>query len=269
VRKRQKLLDGASLGAAAERYRAYPVEPLSYGTVRDFCDSFDHLRGLATANGDLKDLQRPWMLKAILSRVGSRGSRLLEIGAGEPLVADLLQRSGHQVWIVDPYDGSGNGPRDFARFRREYRDLSFIRDRFNDSTRELEPASFDCIYSISVLEHLPSAELLRVMAGMRRFLKPEGISLHAVDHVHRGRGAAEHLAKLRLMTSCLGHSREDLDRTLAAMSADVETYYLSAESHNRWRGGVPYDDFPMRVCVSIQVCSAASDIADHGGDFGT
>jgi len=268
VRKRHKLLDDASLRAAAERYRAYPLEPLSYGTVRDFCDSFDHLGRLATANNDLKDLQRPWMLKAILSRVGPRGGRLLEIGAGEPLIADLLQRSGHQVWIVDPYDGSGNGPRDFARFRRVYRDIRLIRDRFNDSTPELEPASFDCIYSISVLEHVPPAELMRVMVGMRRFLKPEGISLHAMDHVHRGRGAAEHLANLRLTTSCLGHPSEDLDRMLAAMSADVDTYYLWAESHNRWRGGVPYDEFPMRVCVSIQICSPATGMLDNEASSG-
>ena len=189
MRKKQNLSDDAALLATAERYRTYFVEPLGYGTVRDFCDSFDHLHALATANGDLKDLQRPWMLKAILSRVEARGGRLLEIGAGEPFVADLLRRLGYEVWIVDPYDGSGNGPTEFGRFRREYRDLRFIRERFSAGTHELKPASFDCIYSISVLEHIPSAGLEGVMAGVRRFLKPDGISIHAVDHVHRGKGA--------------------------------------------------------------------------------
>ena len=72
MRKTENLLDDAALAAAAERYQAYPVAPLGYGTVRDYCDSFDHLGPLATLNGDLKDLQRPWMLKAILSRVGQR-----------------------------------------------------------------------------------------------------------------------------------------------------------------------------------------------------
>jgi hypothetical protein len=69
------------------------------------------------------------------------------------------------------------------------------------------------------------------------------------------------MANLRLMTSGLGYSTEDLDRTLDEMSADIDTYYLSAESHNRWRNGVPYDEFPMRVCVSIQACSAARSMA--------
>ena len=256
MRKTENLLADAALAAAAERYRTYPVAPLSYGTVRDYCDSFDHLQALATLNGDLKDLQRPWMLKAILAGAPARGARLLEIGAGEPFVADLLQRLGHEVWIVDPYDGSGNGPREFRRFRGECRDLKFIREQFSAATRMLKPASFDCIYSISVLEHIPAAGLVGVMAGLRRFLKPDGITIHAVDHVHRGNGAAEHLANLRLMMAGLGHSAEDLERTLAALSADIDTYYLSAESHNRWRGGVPYDEFPMRVCVSIQSCSS-------------
>ena len=55
---------------------------------------------------------------------------------------------------------------------------------------------------------------------MKRFLRPEGISIHAVDHVHRGRGAEEHLANLRLMISGLGtrprglgpYTRGDVDR---------------------------------------------------------
>jgi hypothetical protein len=64
---------------------------LSYGTVRDFCDSMDHLRDLASCSGDLKDAQRPWMVKAILGGL-PRGSRLLEIGAGHPYVASLLTR---------------------------------------------------------------------------------------------------------------------------------------------------------------------------------
>ncbi len=269
MRKTENLLDAAALAAAAERYSTYPVAPLGYGTVRDYCDSFDHLGPLATMNGDLKDLQRPWMLKAIIARLGARGgargARLIEIGAGEPFVADLLQRLGHEVWIVDPYDGSGNGPREFRRFRGECRDLKFVREQFSAATRKLKPASFDCVYSISVLEHIPAAALTGVMAGLRRFLKPDGITIHAVDHVHRGNGAAEHLANLRLMMAGLGHSPEDLERTLAATSADIDTYYLSAESHNRWRGGVPYDEFPMRVCVSIQSCSSARSIVDHGG----
>jgi SAM-dependent methyltransferase len=258
--RQRRLINDSALSAAVQRYAAYSVASLAYGTVRDYCESFDHLRPLATANQDLKDLQRPWMLKAVLSQA-RRGGRLLEIGAGEPLVAELLRRSGHEVWVVDPYDGSGNGPRDFHRYCRTYRGLKFIRDRFSDSTPGLEDGYFDCIYSISVLEHLSADEFARSAAGLKRFLKPGGISIHAVDHVHRGRGADNHLQKLRMIATAFGSSVDELDRALQAMSADTETYYLSAESHNRWRGTVPYADFPMRVCVSIHFCTGARELA--------
>ncbi len=258
-------VDDRSLHDAALRYATYAPPPLGHGTVRDYCDSFDHLLSLATANGDLKDLQRPWMLKAVIGALGGRRGRLLEIGAGEPLVADLLQRLGHDVWIVDPYDGSGNGPTEFERFRSAYGRLHFVRQSFGAGTSGLEPASFDCVYSISVLEHIPATDLADALAGIARFLRANGHTIHAVDHVHRGRGAEQHLANLRTMTASWGFSAADLDRALADLTADIDTYYLSAESHNRWRAAVPYDDFPMRVCVSFQACVPAARLG-RGGD---
>ena len=75
------------LKTVVDRYEgAFALPPSSYGTVRDFADSAETMPGLAGANFDMKDMQRCWMIKAILGNV-ERGSRILEIGAGEPLVA--------------------------------------------------------------------------------------------------------------------------------------------------------------------------------------
>ena len=137
-----------------DRYRgSFEVEPLSYGTVRDLADSRDHFAGLARATGDMKDLQRCWMVKAVLGSV-ERGGRLVEIGAGEPLVADLLTRLGHEVTVVDPYDGSGNGPLEFERFRGAYPDVE-LHPRALPAVRGAARSEVACVYSISVLEHIP------------------------------------------------------------------------------------------------------------------
>jgi hypothetical protein len=72
--------------------------------------------------------------------------------------------------------------------------------------------------------------------------------------VLRGPGDAEHLARLRRLVASLGLAQGELDELLARLEGDPETYFLSAESHNRWRAGARYDDFPMRRCVSIQLC---------------
>jgi glycosyltransferase involved in cell wall biosynthesis len=246
--------------AMAERYRRdFEVGPLSYATVRDFCDSVDHIGPIATLNGDLKDSQRPWMLKALFSVV-PQGGRILEIGAGEPFVADLLDRLGYEVWIVDPYDGTGNGPLEYERFRRDYPNLRFVRGLFGEQILSAPPAGFDCIYSISVLEHVPTNLLGNVFRGMKKYLKPNGWSIHAIDHVHKGNQADSHLATLTSMVEWSGIQQTELTTLLAQMNEDVETYYLSAESHNRWRGVLPYDHFPMRVCVSIQLVSPTASL---------
>jgi len=247
------------MAPTVERYRCYPTEPLSYGTVRDFCDSFDHLAELATRNGDLKDLQRPWILKAVLANV-PRPGRVLEIGAGEPFVAHMLSKMGYEAWIVDPYDGSGNGPVQYEEFRHRYPHLRFVRSEFHDQL-DIPASTFDCVYSISVLEHIPQLSLPGVFRGTRKALKASGVSIHAVDHVHRGKGAAEHLANLRLMAEGFGFSQTELDFTLSRLTEDTETYYLSAESHNRWRGSLSYDEFPMRICPSIHFISPVHKIA--------
>jgi glycosyltransferase involved in cell wall biosynthesis/2-polyprenyl-3-methyl-5-hydroxy-6-metoxy-1,4-benzoquinol methylase len=255
--KTQDWFTDARLADIAAKCRGHFVTtPLSYGTVRDFCDSFDHLRPIATANGDLKDNQRPWVLKAILSIV-SPGSRVLEIGAGEPFIADILDRLGYEVWVVDPYDGTGNGPVEYERFRTECPNVRFVRNYFAESMLSAPPGWFDCIYSISVLEHVPANALEGVFAGIKKYLRPTGWSIHAVDHVHKGLGAAEYYENLKSMVCSSGFEETELTQLLERMDADPETYYLSAESLNRWRGSLPYDEFPMRVCVSVQIISEA------------
>src|SRR5215472_2705816 len=124
----------------------YRVSELHYGTVRDYCDSCDHIPVLASRQGDLKDFQRPWMVKAILG-VCAPGSRLLEIGAGEPIVAQMLAELGYRVTVFDPYDGSANGPQEYAEFCRIYRDVEIRRKLFPGELTDLSGGSFDCIYS--------------------------------------------------------------------------------------------------------------------------
>lgn len=262
--KRHRTDNWFSDGKLSEIYSKYhghfDVPSLSYATVRDFCESIDHLTPLATANGDLKDSERPWVLKAILSKV-RRGGRVLEIGAGEPIVADLLERLGYEVWIADPYDGTGNGPLEFERFQKECPNIRFVRGFFGPEILSAPPSGFDCIYSISVLEHVPGKNLGGVFQGMKKYLKPDGWSIHAVDHVHRGNGAKEHYDNLASMVTRSGIEETEFTNLLTRMDSDPDTYYLSAESHNRWRGSLSYDEFPMRVCVSIQLATPAATLS--------
>jgi hypothetical protein len=239
-----------------ERYRGrFPLEPLSYGTVRDFADSVDHFGGLARASFDMKNLQRCWMVKAILGNV-EPGGRVVEIGAGEPLAADVLSRLGYRVTVVDPYDGSGNGPMEYEKFRRAYPDLTFVRERFPPS--EGLGGEVAAVYSISVLEHVPAEAVGDVVAAARSALAPGGRSIHAIDHVVAGWGSDEHRERLEAVVRGAGRSAAELHELLARLEADPETYFVSAEAHEQWRGALPYDRYPMRRIASINLFSATA-----------
>jgi hypothetical protein len=200
---------------------------------------------------DLKDLQRCWMLKAIFGRVPV-GSRILEIGAGEPIVADILSRAGYDVTVVDPYDGSGNGPMQAAQFTLQYPNIRFHVGTFNNETPLI--GHWDCFYSISVLEHIAIDELKRVFAGMKKFGSDHYTSIHAVDHVLLGAGSDYHRQMLSAVAEGCGVAESKLDGVIELAVSDVETYFLSAEAHNRWRGTLQYEKFPMRRCISMQFC---------------
>ena len=102
-------LRGINPDSLVEHFRQFTIPNLSYATVREFCDGADHLPQICHFNGDLKDAQRPWMIKAIVATIPP-GGKLIEIGGGVPLVAGALAELGYQVTLVDPYEGGGNGP---------------------------------------------------------------------------------------------------------------------------------------------------------------
>ena len=235
------------------RYRNFAPPELSYATVADYSDSQDHVPILANIANDLKDVQRPWIFKAILGRV-PRGGRLLEIGGGDPFVADLLEKLGYEVWVVDPYEGLGNGPTAFEAIKSSYPDVKFIRGWFPDALLNMGYGKFDCVYSISVLEHVPDHLIEVVASAVPLHVRSGGWSIHAVDHVTLGNSATEHRRRLAMMTKAFGLSVEALDHVIELLEKDADTFYLSADGHNLWRGSIPYKDFPMRRCVSIQFC---------------
>jgi glycosyltransferase involved in cell wall biosynthesis len=257
-----RLADDVGLQRVAKRYAAYkPDAPLSYATVEDYSDSIEHLAALATLNHDLKDTQRPWVFKAILGSVPP-GARLLEIGAGDPWVADLLCRLGYEVVVVDPYDGRDNGPDAFDAIRARFPRVKFLKGLFPQALSALPDAQFDCIYSISVLEHVPTESIDDVFQRIALHSRtPDSPTIHAIDHVLLGEGAEEHLKRLSRMVRALGFDAGELVEVLARLDADPDAYFLSAEAHNRWRGLTPYRDFPMRRCVSVQIWCPAGGVA--------
>lgn len=258
--KSRQILSGLDKDQLIVRYSNTPLTKFNYATVRDYCDSADHIPTLMQFDGDLKDVQRPWALKAILACLAP-GSKLLEIGAGEPIVAGALAELGYEVTVVDPYEGAGNGPVEYQKYVKQFPNVHIIKGHFT-SDLPFAPETFDSIYSISVLEHIPLTELPNIFLGIKNFLHPGGYSIHCVDSVIEGNDTEHHYNTLKIILneqSNLANPNQEVDiylydKLLTELRNDLETFYLSAHGHHVWRNGTNYDQFPFRKVVSIQSC---------------
>lgn len=228
----------------------------SYATVRDYCESLDQLPQISAVDGDLKNVQRPWAAKAILANV-PLPARLLEIGGGEPTVSGFLAELGYDVTLVDPYDGFGNGPTDYERYRQEFPNVRIVRDYFRPGLPALREQSFDAIFSISVLEHIPPEVLGSCFDAIAEFLAPGGASIHCFDFILQGRDEAYDLANAQRILAeqkriTAPSPETTFEQLLERLRCDVETFFLSPQGHHQWRGGRVYSEFPFRKVVSIQ-----------------
>lgn len=258
-----KLLNESSRQLLIERYSHKEFAELDYALVRDFCDSSDHLPQICSSDGDLKNVQRAWTVKAILGTLPP-GSKLLEIGGGVPLAAGTLAELGYDVTIVDPYEGAGNGPTAYENYQQQFPNVNFVRSYFDGELQGYSDASFDGIYSISVLEHIPIENLDGIYRGIQKFLRRGGYSIHCLDIVVEGDRADHHKDVLknvfylqkRLISDQYSLSQSDhlCNEMVKNLTMDLETFYLSAEGHNLWRGNMAYEDFPFRKVISAQTC---------------
>src|SRR5436190_401814 len=98
----RSFLDHAAKAAeiVARFSKSKTASETSYATVRDYCESLDDLPQITGLDGDLKNVQRPWAVKALL-RAQPPPARLLEIGGGEPIVSGFLRPDGASVHCFD------------------------------------------------------------------------------------------------------------------------------------------------------------------------
>lgn len=135
----------------------------------------DHLKNRLITAYDLQAEQRdlaerqPWKLQEraeFLRALHDRGLHtLLELGAGPGHDAKFFQDSGLEVTCIDlsPNMVSLCQDKGLRAQVMDFADLAFPDD------------SFDAIWALNCLLHVPKAELPNVLAGIRRVLKPGGL----------------------------------------------------------------------------------------------
>lgn len=123
---------------------------------------------------DLKYVQDIWMyawLKAY------RDVDILEAGGGQSRVLPLLDAS-NRLANADPLEGRGGGLTSVEADER----VRLVDCYLGSFSPLLPDSAFDIVFSISVVEHIPTeAELAAFYRDCARVLRPGGVAAHLID----------------------------------------------------------------------------------------
>jgi hypothetical protein len=223
---------------------------LSYATVADYAHSMDAMPHLMAASSPPLGPQRGWAIKALVATV-PEGASILELAGSSPLAAGVLARLGYSVTVLDPFDGTASEPHTFTAITRNYSALEFIRDHL-PPTAPL-PRRYAAVYSLGLLDRLEPDRAAAVVEAGLNALEPGGVSLHSFAQVLSGWGVDDASARLTSILGAAGIDEAAATTALEPMATDPETYLVSAEAHDSWRGSVPYESYPMRRIGSLNL----------------
>lgn len=133
-------------------------------------------------NNKTRQFEYPWAYFAMQARSGMRA---VEIGGSLSGMQFVLASEGVEVTNIDPGEASrGVGwPVDADTIRDLNRafstDVLLVSSTLQEAA--LASGSFDIVYSISTIEHIPADEHPSLMAEINRVLKPGGICVLTID----------------------------------------------------------------------------------------
>jgi SAM-dependent methyltransferase len=97
-------------------------------------------------------------------QAADHGKKMVDLGSGPGHQATYLQKNGCAVTCIDISD-------EMVRKCKEKGLEAYVMDFF---TLELEPASFDVVWTMNALLHVPKDSLTQVLNQIDRILKPDG-----------------------------------------------------------------------------------------------
>ena len=222
---------------------------------------------LAFRDAGLADLKYYQHLLAwqVLTASLPDGARVLEIGGGvSPLGRALATRFDYVN--LDPLAGAGNGPTAVPADHPG----RLVRAALGEYSRELADASFDAVFSVSALEHVPEDPPVwgALAADLARLARPGGFHLHLFDVAAKPDGPWTN-GFLPYLLARLG--RRDELPSFDAVTADPDWHYLSRAAYERnWLPvtGIPFDAFGRAFSWNLffaaaELPAAASDAAGH------
>lgn len=224
---------------------------------------------------DLKVYQDLLVYNFIIQNI-PLGSKLLEIGGGQSRLIEVL-KDDYECWNLDKFEGVGNGP--VSAY--EAKDHRIVLDYIGNFNQALPDNYFDCVFSISTLEHIwpeDNENFKNICDDIDRVLKPGGLCLCCIDIVLRPtemwtNGILPYMIKNIKMLHPI--------TPFAEITLDPDTYFMSKIAYERsWHGVInkTYEDFgkplsynllyeKQKVPLSLHYATPQQNTYENQSDF--
>lgn len=132
----------------------------------------------------IKAHNRPWIESA---GKFTRGERVIEVGGAYSLLPQrIAERFGTESWIADDF-GAYSSETLWQRWGdpnawiAAHPKVHYVKQPLGFFSPELPSDHFDCVFSVSTLEHIPQKLWRDVIRDMVRITRPGGRQLHTID----------------------------------------------------------------------------------------
>jgi hypothetical protein len=156
-----------------------------------------HIEGTYGAAFGIKGFDYPWLIS---SYDWKSGIKVLDVGpAYSPMPLHLQKEFGCEVWAADDFGMTvddefwkrGASPQ---KYIAENPEIKYVLERLGNPAKSSLPSGyFDVVYSLSVLEHVPTSIMPLIWRHMDALLKPGGEMMHAVDLLFPSNGGLRKL----------------------------------------------------------------------------
>lgn len=149
------------------------IKKTEYWQALDTKNVYNALKGGQRALDGLKHIQDFWMMNQLIR---STGQKICEVGGANSRILPVLQAR-NECWNLDEFKGAGNGPTLLDKIEG----VKNIFANLGDFSSDLPENHFDIIFSISVIEHIPLADMCKFWEDQYRVMKRGGKALHVID----------------------------------------------------------------------------------------
>jgi hypothetical protein len=160
----------------------YVLKQFKWGSVFEMMQF--HEERLPFSEWGIKGHNRPWI---IANGNFKKGEKVIEVGgAYSALPQYLSDKFNIEAWVADDFgiesrEALWSRWGDREELKLKYPSVNYVFERVGKGGSSIPSGYFDCIYTVSTLEHIPPNSIKKLFDHMCKMLRTGGRMIHCVD----------------------------------------------------------------------------------------